>query len=116
MRAHVLSSALLTGLVLMNYAKSMADLFTFIALLATSASLFAYLFSALAALRLQQRRQMARSRPLTVLAVVAAVYSIWTLYGAGTSATLWGLVLLAAGLPVRILTARAARPAPEASA
>lgn len=115
-RAHVLSSALLTGLVLMNYAKSMADLFTFIALLATSASLFAYLFSALAALRLQQRRQMARSRPLTVLAVVAAVYSIWTLYGAGTSATLWGLVLLAAGLPVRILTARAARPAPEASA
>ncbi|MGH1556868.1 amino acid permease [Caulobacter segnis] len=56
-RAHVLSSALLTGLVLMNYAKSMADLFTFIALLATSASLFTYLFSALAALRLQQRQR-----------------------------------------------------------
>ena len=115
MRAHVLSSALLTGLVLMNYAKSMADLFTFIALLATSASLFTYLFSALAALRLQQRGRMASSMPLTVLAILAAVYSIWTLYGAGASATLWGVVLLLAGLPVRFLTARAARPVPEVS-
>lgn len=109
-RAHLLSSALLTGLVLMNYARSMADLFTFIALLATSASLLAYLFSALAALRLQQVKRLGASMPLTVLAVLAAVYSVWTLYGAGTSATLWGLVLLAAGLPVRVLTARAARP------
>jgi APA family basic amino acid/polyamine antiporter len=109
MRAHVLSSLLLTGLVLMNYAKSMADLFTFIALLATSASLFTYLFSALAALRLQQAKRMGASMPLTVLAILAAVYSIWTLYGAGASATLWGLVLLVAGLPVRLVTARAAR-------
>lgn len=109
-RAHVLSSALLTILVLMNYAKSMADLFTFIALLATSASLFTYLFSALAALRLQQKHRMDASMLLTVLAILAAVYSIWTLYGAGTSATLWGVVLLLAGLPVRFLTARAARP------
>ena len=115
-RAHVLSSALLTGLVLMNYAKSMADLFTFIALLATSASLFTYLFSALAALRLQQRKRMTATMGLTVLAILAALYSIWTLYGAGAQATLWGLVLLIAGLPVRFLTARAARPAPELSA
>lgn len=115
-RAHVLSSALLTALVLMNYAKSMADLFTFIALLATSASLFTYLFSALAALRLQQQKRMTATMPLTVLAILAALYSIWTLYGAGVQATLWGLVLLIAGLPVRFLTARAARPVPEISA
>ncbi|WP_454717705.1 amino acid permease [Caulobacter segnis] len=115
-RAHVLSSALLTALVLMNYAKSMADLFTFIALLATSASLFTYLFSALAALRLQQQKRMTATMPLSVLAILAALYSIWTLYGAGAQATLWGLVLLIAGLPVRFLTARAARPAPEISA
>jgi basic amino acid/polyamine antiporter, APA family len=114
-RAHVLSSALLTGLVLMNYAKSMADLFTFIALLATTANLFAYLFSALAALRLQHQKRMSASMPLTVLSILAALYSIWTLYGAGAQATLWGLVLLAAGLPVRFLTARLARPVPEAS-
>lgn len=110
-RAHVLSSVLLTILVLMNYAKSMADLFTFIALLATSASLFAYLFSALAALRLQQKHRMDASMLLTALAIVAAVYSAWTLYGAGAQATLWGVVLLLVGLPVRVLTARAARSA-----
>ena len=112
-RAHILSSTLLTILVLMNYAKSMADLFTFIALLATTANLFAYLFSALAALRLQQQKRMTATAPLTVLAILAALYSIWTLYGAGTKATLWGLVLLLAGLPVRFLMARVARPVPE---
>jgi APA family basic amino acid/polyamine antiporter len=112
-RAHLLSSALLTGLVLMNYAKSMAELFTFIALLATAASLFAYLFCALAALRLQTRGRIEAGWPLTVVAIVAALYSAWTLYGAGGEATLLGLVLLAAGLPVRWLMTRTVRTLPE---
>jgi APA family basic amino acid/polyamine antiporter len=57
---------LLTVLVLMNYAKSMADLFTFIALVATTASLFAYLACALAALKLQATRRIAPTTALTV--------------------------------------------------
>jgi len=107
-RAHILSSALLTVLVMLNYSKSMAELFTFIALLATAASLFTYLFCALAALRLQMRGRMDASIALTVVAIVAAVYSVWTLYGAGGQATLWGLVLLLAGLPIHLLMKRVA--------
>lgn len=108
-RSHVASSALVTILVLMNYAKSMADAFTFMALLATAASLFAYLFCSLAVLRLMQQGRMARSKGLGAVAAVAAVYSAWTFYGAGWSVTFWGLVLLAAGVPIYWLMRRAAR-------
>ncbi|MCA0356577.1 MAG: amino acid permease [Proteobacteria bacterium] len=108
-RSHVASSALVTILVLMNYAKSMADAFTFMALLATAASLFAYLFCSLAVLRLMQQGRMAPSKGLGAVAAVAAVYSAWTFYGAGWSVTFWGLVLLAAGVPIYWLMRRAAR-------
>lgn len=105
-RAQLLSSGLLTVLVLFNYSKSMAELFTFIVLLATSAALFTYLFCALAALRLQMLGRMDRSLALTLVSIVAALYSAWTLYGAGAEATLLGAVLLLAGLPVHLLMKR----------
>jgi APA family basic amino acid/polyamine antiporter len=103
-RAHLLSAAFLTILVLMNYAKSMADLFTFIALVATTASLFAYLACALAALKLQATRRIAPTTALTVIALLAGVYSVWTLVGAGGQAVLLGVGLLAIGAPFYWLT------------
>lgn len=112
-RAHVASSLLVTVLLMMNYAKSMAEAFTFMALLATAATLFAYLFSALAALRLQNQGRIPASRVLSVIAVIAALYSVWTLYGAGASVAFWGAVLLLAGIPVRLLTKRMTVVEPE---
>ncbi|MDB5455491.1 MAG: amino acid permease [Caulobacter sp.] len=110
-RAHLLSSLCLTAVVALNYSKSMAELFTFIALLATTASLFAYLVCALAALRLQARGQLDASLALSLIAVAAAVYSVWTLYGAGGPAVAWGVVLLAAGAPVyAVMRLNAHRP------
>lgn len=106
-RSHILSSVLVTILVVMNYAKSMADTFTFMALLATASCLFAYLFCSLAVLKLGREGRMPLSPALTVVAVVAAIYSAWTFYGAGWSVTLWGLVLLVAGAPVYLLMRRA---------
>lgn len=112
-RAHVLSSLFLTVLVTMNYAKSMVELFTFMALLATAISLFAYLFCAMAALRLQSQGRMEPSRAVTVVAIIATIYSFWTLYGAG-EASLWSLALLAVGLPIHWLIKRfAVVPDPE---
>ncbi|ARS26261.1 APC family permease [Sphingomonas sp. KC8] len=100
-RAHIVSSILVTAVMLTNYSRSMADLFTFIALLATSTSLVAYLGCSLAAFRL-----LRRDRIVLVVASATALYSIWTLYGAGPEATGWGLVLLAAGAPVYWLVRR----------
>jgi APA family basic amino acid/polyamine antiporter len=105
-RAHLVSAGFLTAIVLMNYAKSMADLFTFIALVATTASLFAYLACALAALKLQATRRITPTLALTVIAVLAGLYAVWTLVGAGGQAVLLGLGLLAIGVPFYWLTRR----------
>lgn len=105
-RAHLVSAGFLTAIVLMNYAKSMADLFTFIALVATTASLFAYLACALAALKLQATRRIAPTTALTVIAILAGLYAVWTLVGAGSQAVLLGVGLLAIGVPFYWLTRR----------
>ena len=99
-RAHVVSSILLTIMVCLNYQKSMAQLFTFIILLATSASLVMYLACVLAALWLLRTGRMKGSPVFGVVALIAGLYSLWTLIGAGFEATGWGAVLLLAGLPV----------------
>jgi APA family basic amino acid/polyamine antiporter len=103
-RAHLVSAGFLTAIVLMNYAKSMADLFTFIALVATTASLFAYLACALAALKLQATRRIGPSLALSAIAVAAGLYTVFTLVGAGGRAVLLGLGLLAIGVPFYWLT------------
>ena len=51
---------------------------------------------------------------LLVLGVLAVIFSVWAIYGAGTEAVLWGAALLAAGIPVywlvRLRGARAVAP------
>jgi len=99
-----ITSALATPLVLMNYAASMVEIFTFVVLISTSAFLVMYLFCALAALKLAWRGDLGlhgrRFGALLVIAMLAAIYSVWTLYGAGATAFWWNMVLFAAGLPV----------------
>lgn len=105
-RAHLISAGLLTVLVLTNYAKSMADLFTFIAILATASSLFAYLACSLAALKFQITRRIGPSLVFTAIALGAGVYTVFALVGAGGQAFWLGLVLLATGLPLYVLMRR----------
>ena len=108
-RAHLLSSSLVTILVLANYSRSMQGLFLFMALLATVAALFLYLVTAPAALKLMKDGRLARTRGLTAAAVVGFVYALWTLWGAGAEATGWGAALIGAGIPVYFLMRRAHR-------
>lgn len=99
-----ITSALATPLVLMNYSSSMVQIFTFVILISTSAFLVMYLFCSLAALKLAWRGDMGlhgrRLMILLVVAMLAALYSVWTLYGAGPEAFWWSMALFAAGLPV----------------
>ncbi len=103
----VFGSALVTALYLMNFQKSLANIFTFMILLSTTACLVMYAVCSLALLRLVWTKQMSaatmRTMPLAMVGCVAAVYSIWTLIGAGQEAVGWGFVLLACGAPVYFL-------------
>ncbi len=89
-RALLLSSVLASLLLLTNSLKAMGDIFTFMALLSTAASLWLYLAVALAGLRL---------RMALLAAAGGAAYSVWTLWGAGWQTSLLSLLLMLAGLP-----------------
>jgi APA family basic amino acid/polyamine antiporter len=105
--ALLFSSGLVTVLILMNYQKSMANIFTFMILLSTTACLVLYLLCSLALLRLQWTGQLqtprARTMPLAIVGVIATSYSLWALVGAGAEPVLWGAVLLALGAPLFFL-------------
>lgn len=109
-RAHVTASILVTIVLLLNSARSMSDLFGFLILLATCASLVAYLMSALAAIRLRTGRG-----PRVGLFAAAALFSAWAIWGAGFEAMMWGAALLVSGIPLYFLT-RSARSSRAAAA
>ncbi len=85
--------ALASLLVVSNYSRSLVQLFTFSILLSTAAVLLPYAVSCAAWLRGGERNGR-------VVAILALLYSLYALLGAGREALVWGAVLLAAGLPV----------------
>ncbi|MGF7148778.1 APA family basic amino acid/polyamine antiporter [Sphingomonas zeicaulis] len=90
-RALLVSSVLASIFVLINSSRSMSDLFAYMALLSTSATLWLYLACAAAALKL---------RVAIPIAALGGVYALWTLYGAGIWVSGLSLLLMAAGLPL----------------
>jgi basic amino acid/polyamine antiporter, APA family len=101
-RAHILASLLLTIVMAFNYTRTMADLFGFLILLATTASLVAYFVCSLAAVKLGVGR---KSAPIFL---AAALFSLWAIWGSGVEAMAWGLLLLLSGVPLYFLMRRAA--------
>lgn len=105
--ALVSTSLLVSILILLNAQKSAVDVFTFMVLLATSSNVMTYLACSAALLVLVRQGRLAgtrRSAPwLAVLGLLGAGYSLWALIGSGSSAVIWGIVLLLAGLPVYAL-------------
>jgi APA family basic amino acid/polyamine antiporter len=100
----VFTSGLVTALVVANYSKTLVEVFTFMILISTSATLIVYLACSLAAIRLAWRGELGTQalgfRLLMVTAFLGAIYALWTLTGAGREAVLWSLVLMLAGVPV----------------
>lgn len=94
-RAHLVSGALVTLVMALNYTGSTGTLFAEIATISLAAGMLAYFVSALAALKL-----LGRDRTVGLVAVIAAGFVLWMIYGLGLHANLWGLGLLALGLPV----------------
>ncbi|MGD8375315.1 MAG: amino acid permease [Acidobacteriota bacterium] len=101
----VISSLLVTVLMAMNYTRTLNALFTFVILLATLACLVAYVFSTMAELVLLRggaRGARRRRAAPAVIAVLAFLYSMWAVAGAGVEAVYWGFLLLLAGIPVHV--------------
>jgi APA family basic amino acid/polyamine antiporter len=113
-RAQMLSTALATLLVLGNYSRGLAGLFTFMVLVTTSINIVFYAVSVAAAVKLEREGRFAGSSAFFALAALGLAFSLWAFYGAGIEASLWSLGMTAAGIPfyllVRASKARAAEP------
>jgi APA family basic amino acid/polyamine antiporter len=106
-------SALATLLILANYQKSMASIFTFMILLSTTACLVLYALCSAALLRLQWIGQLGAARrgsaALAIVGVMATAYSLWAIIGAGAEAVAWGAALLCLGVPLYFWFTRSLR-------
>ena len=104
----LIAGVLTTGLIAMNFTRSLVDLFTFTILLATLSTLVPYTFCSLAGFILARRDdRMKMSAGASVVAALAFLYSLWAIGGAGADVVYWGFLLLMSGLPVYVWIKRA---------
>jgi basic amino acid/polyamine antiporter, APA family len=99
-RAMVIGGALATGLIVMNYSRGLVELFTFIILLATLSTLIPYVFCSLAVWLMP-----GHPRPTggaAVVSVLAFVFAMFAIGGAGAETVFYGFLSLLAGLPLYV--------------
>jgi APA family basic amino acid/polyamine antiporter len=102
----VIAAVLVSGLVMMNYTKSLVDQFTFILLLATLTTVVPYAFAAAAEvfLMITDRARFAARKLVrdVIIAALGFAYAIWAMYGTGTESIAKGYILLMLGIPVYV--------------
>jgi APA family basic amino acid/polyamine antiporter len=98
--ALVVTGALASAMVLMNYSKSMVDGFTFLSQVVTAANLPLYLLCAVALVVLARRGERVAGSDLWVRGLLGTAYTVFAFVGLGREPFVWSLVLGAAGLPL----------------
>ena len=98
--AHLFTTTLLTGVILMNSSRSMQSMFEFLIILTTSIVLVMYLGSTAAAFQLWRQGTLKTNAVFPLIILLAGIYALWTIYGAGLEPLAWGLGLLVAGIPI----------------
>jgi basic amino acid/polyamine antiporter, APA family len=99
----VVSSALVSVLILMNFQHGLVDAFQIIVLIGTMTALVPYMLCAAGLMQLMVDRREAFPAGLFILVVIcciAFIFSIWALYGSGAEAVFWGFLVLVAGIPI----------------
>ena len=108
----IVGGVLTTALIGANYTQGLVALFTFIILLATLSVLVPYAFCSLAVL-IDARPAGGEDRlshGMRAIAILAFVYSLVAIGGAGAETVYWGFLLLLLGLPVYVWVTRGRAP------
>ncbi|MFY8195494.1 MAG: APC family permease, partial [Novosphingobium sp.] len=93
-RSHLVSSALVSVVTLLNFGRGMGDLFAFIASVSLAAGLLSYFLAMLAAVRL-----LPREPAVIIAALVGAAFIAWAAWGLGVEALTYGAGFIVLGLP-----------------
>jgi APA family basic amino acid/polyamine antiporter len=102
----LLSSSLGAVLLVLNYSRGLIGAYTFLLMMATALSLIYYFFCGLAELKHSWRS----AKGWTMVALFACIFSAFAMIGSGWEVTLWGGVMMAAGLPFYFLMKPPKRP------
>jgi len=97
--ALLLSSALASLLLILNYSRGFISAFTFLLMMATALGLIYYIVVSLAELR----HSWKSARGWATIAMVGIVYSLFAAFGSGLEVLAWGVVLMLAGVPLYFL-------------
>lgn len=100
-----ISSGITSLILLMNYTKGLVDQFKSLLLLSTLSVLIPYLFSAGAYIILGTKKKALHKAGLpavVVLGLLAFLYSLWEIAGAGQESVYYGFLFLMAGVPFYI--------------
>ncbi len=99
-----IASVLASILVGMNFSKGLISMFNFIIMLATLTCLLPYLLSSLSELMLYFKKKKSYNRKklitASLISIPAFLYSLWAITGLGLEIIIWGVILLAAGIPI----------------
>jgi APA family basic amino acid/polyamine antiporter len=101
--ALITSSVLVSILIAMNFRGGLVDAFQLIVLIGTMTALVPYVLCAAGLLQLMVDRRKVFPAHVTIAAVAAILaflFSLWALYGAGEHAVFWGFLVLVAGIPL----------------
>ena len=97
----ILSSVLVSGLMIMNYNKSLASAYEYAILLSTLTVLMPYLFSAISYVILAYKNKAHPLKPVHILvACIAFGFSVFAVIGSGSEIVFAGFILLLIGLPL----------------
>lgn len=99
-------TAIIMSLVLwMNYSKSLVEQFTFLITLATLAALTTYLFSIVSEAVISLKDRTSKRLPVgsIVLSLLAFLYTIWAIIGAGYEVVCYGSLLFLGSAPLYAL-------------
>ncbi len=104
--ALILSNALASVLIIMNYAQGLVAAFNFVILLAVVASLLPYAICSVAEIMIRLKGGQALHGPelakVAILGTFGFIYSAWAFIGSGAETVLVGSVLLLAGVPIHV--------------
>jgi APA family basic amino acid/polyamine antiporter len=102
----VVASVLASALVSVNYTRGLVQMFSFMIRVSTLSCLLPYLFSSLSEIMMYLRGKQSYDRKRMIAALLiscpAFLYSLWAITGLEYEVILWGVILLAAGLPIYI--------------
>lgn len=105
-RAMVVAGVISSLLVAMNYARGLVELFTFIILLSTLSTLVPYVFCSMAVWLMPGEAKPRGA--IAVVSILAFIYAMFAIGGAGQETVFYGFLFLLSGLPVYVWLQRSA--------